>query len=60
MRFAISALMLLGLVVSRAAVVGKQVEYTAEGVTLKGYIAYDDKLIIKRPGILVVHEWWGD
>ena len=24
-----------------------------------GYIAYDDAIKIKRPGILVVHEWWG-
>jgi dienelactone hydrolase len=42
-----------------AAVVGKDVEYSANGVLLKGYLAYDDKLTDKRPGILVVHEWWG-
>lgn len=59
MRFVFLALVLMGVVMSRAAVVGKQVEYAAGGVTLKGYIAYDDKLTIKRPGILVVHEWWG-
>jgi dienelactone hydrolase len=38
---------------------GKQVEYSADGVTLKGYIAYDDRATGKRPGVLVVHEWWG-
>ena len=38
---------------------GKPVEYTAGGVTLKGYIAYDANVKGKRPGILVVHEWWG-
>ena len=59
MRLVLLALILMGVVMSRAAVVGKQVEYAAGGVTLKGYIAYDDKLTIKRPGILVVHEWWG-
>jgi dienelactone hydrolase len=60
MRFALLALVLIiGVVMSRAAVVGKPVEYTADGITLKGYIAYDDKLTGKRPGILVVHEWWG-
>lgn len=37
----------------------KPVEYTAGGVTLKGYIAYDENVQGKRPGILVVHEWWG-
>jgi dienelactone hydrolase len=59
MRFALLAFMLLGVVASRAGVVGKPVEYSADGVTLKGYIAYDDKITDKRPGILVVHEWWG-
>lgn len=38
---------------------GKPVEYTAGGVTLKGYIAYDENVKGKRPGVLVVHEWWG-
>jgi dienelactone hydrolase len=40
-------------------VVGKTVEYSAEGTTLKGYLAYDDAVKAKRPGVLVVHEWWG-
>jgi dienelactone hydrolase len=26
---------------------------------MKGYLAYDDKIKDKRPGVLVVHEWWG-
>lgn len=26
---------------------------------MKGYIAYDDAVKGKRPGVLVVHEWWG-
>ena len=38
---------------------GKQVEYTAGGVILKGYLAYDENVKGKRPGVLVVHEWWG-
>jgi len=37
----------------------KEVEYTADGTTLKGYLAYDDAISGKRPGVLVVHEWWG-
>jgi len=40
-------------------VVGKPVEYVSGGTTMKGYLAYDDRLPDKRPGILVVHEWWG-
>jgi dienelactone hydrolase len=38
---------------------GEEVDYTAGGVTLKGYLAYDHSRQEKRPGVLVVHEWWG-
>lgn len=44
---------------STAAVKGEEIQYTAESVTMKGYLAYDDAVAGKRPGILVVHEWWG-
>lgn len=42
-----------------AEVVGEPVEYTAGEMTLKGYVAYDDAVAGPRPGVLVVHEWWG-
>lgn len=42
-----------------AAVTGKQVTYKANGVTMKGYLASDSAVKGKRPGVLVVHEWWG-
>ncbi|MDJ0805583.1 MAG: dienelactone hydrolase family protein [Gammaproteobacteria bacterium] len=42
-----------------AEVVGKQVEYQSDGTTFKGYLAFDDALEGQRPGVLVVHEWWG-
>lgn len=42
-----------------AAVKGEEVTYQAGGVAMKGYLAYDDAVKEKRPGILVVHEWWG-
>jgi dienelactone hydrolase len=44
---------------SQAAVVTKAVEYEYDGVKLKGFLAYDDAVKEKRPGVLVVHEWWG-
>ena len=38
---------------------GYPVEYSAGGVPLKGYLAWDAGVMGKRPGVLVVHEWWG-
>lgn len=40
-------------------VTGKEVSYSAGDTTLKGYLAFDDAKSGKRPGVLVVHEWWG-
>lgn len=40
-------------------VAGKTVEYSSGGVILKGFLASDDGIKGKRPGVLVVHEWWG-
>jgi dienelactone hydrolase len=37
----------------------ENVSYTVNGITFKGFIAYDENLKGKRPAILVVHEWWG-
>ncbi len=37
----------------------KTVEYRAGSVVLKGYLAYDRNIKGRRPGVLVVHEWWG-
>jgi len=42
-----------------AAVQTRAVEYKDGDVTLEGYLAWDDALKGKRPGVLVVHEWWG-
>jgi dienelactone hydrolase len=49
----------LGATAAQAEVRGHEITYTADGTSLKGYIAYDDKIKGKRPGVLVVHEWWG-
>lgn len=42
-----------------AAIKLEPVEYKHGDTVLKGYLAYDDAKTGKRPGILVVHEWWG-
>lgn len=46
-------------VAARAEIRGQEVSYSDGQITLKGYIAYDDAIPGKRPGVLVVHEWWG-
>lgn len=40
-------------------VVGEEISYSADTLTMKGYIAYDSAATEKMPGVLVVHEWWG-
>lgn len=42
-----------------ARIEGKTVTYRADGVVMKGYLAYDTDIQGPRPGVLVVHEWWG-
>ncbi|MFG0332582.1 MAG: dienelactone hydrolase family protein [Maioricimonas sp. JB049] len=37
----------------------RKVAYTHDGATLEGHLAWDDSVEGKRPGVLVVHEWWG-
>lgn len=44
---------------ARAEVKSKVIAYTVDGVNMKGYLAWDDAVAGKRPGVLVVHEWWG-
>ena len=44
---------------AQSKVITKEVSYQQDGTKLVGYLAYDDAIKGKRPGILVVHEWWG-
>ena len=44
---------------AHAAVKLEPVEYSINGVKLKGQLAYDDAVKEKRPGVIVVHQWWG-
>lgn len=45
--------------VKESQIVGEELSYNADGVEMKGYMAYDASIEAPRPGILVVHEWWG-
>ncbi|MBS3803748.1 MAG: dienelactone hydrolase family protein [Oleiphilaceae bacterium] len=35
------------------------IDYKVNGEDFTGYLTYDDEFEGKRPGVLVVHEWWG-
>ncbi len=57
--------LMIGLVVmflaasAEAAVQTKTVSYKHGDLECKGFLAWDDAVSGKRPGVLVVHEWWG-
>lgn len=40
-------------------IVTQAVPYKLGEVEMIGYLAYDDAVNEKRPGVIVVHEWWG-
>jgi dienelactone hydrolase len=44
---------------ANAAVKEEAVTYKDGDTTLKGFIVYDDASTAKRPGLVMVHEWWG-
>ena len=43
----------------RAEIRTEVVEYKQGDAVLEGYLAYDDAVKGKRPGVLIVHEWMG-
>jgi dienelactone hydrolase len=42
-----------------AEIVTEEISYQQNGTVMKGLLAYDNSLKGERPGVLVVHEWWG-
>lgn len=53
---------LLGLLMATTAnakVVTEVIEYKVGTVECEGYLAYDDSLTGRRPGVLVIHQWMG-
>src|SRR5215831_15814990 len=44
---------------ANAAIREEPVTYTDGETTMKGFVVYDDAISAKRPGIVMVPEWWG-
>ena len=59
-RLILSLVLSLGANVTMAEIQTQEIDYDSGGVTLKGYIAWDDSIEGRRPAVLVVHEWWGN
>lgn len=60
MRFFIALTLMCLASLAQAEVKTRTVDYqSADGTRLVGYFAYDDAIKGPRPGIVVVHEWWG-
>ncbi len=37
----------------------ENISYEAGDMKLKGFVAYEDSSMAKRPVVIIVHEWWG-
>jgi dienelactone hydrolase len=60
MKYLLAAMLGLALAAgAQAKVVTQNLEYKQDGTVLEGFLAYDDALQGRRPGVLVVHEYWG-
>ncbi len=51
--------LVISLATAHAKIIGKTVEYNVGGTVMKSYLAYNNSMKNKQPGILVVDEWWG-
>ncbi|WP_447592574.1 dienelactone hydrolase family protein [Aquipseudomonas campi] len=60
MRKTLLGLLMCSSALAHADIQTREIPYTAaDGSKLVGYHAWDDAIEGERPGVLVVHEWWG-
>jgi len=57
--FAMMAILAAAATTAGAALRSQAVEYKQGDTVLEGYVAWDDSVQGKRPGVLVVHDWMG-
>ncbi|HEY6437123.1 MAG TPA: dienelactone hydrolase family protein [Ignavibacteriaceae bacterium] len=43
----------------KSELVEKEIVYSADSTNLKGFLVYNNNIKGKRPGVIIVHEWWG-
>jgi dienelactone hydrolase len=57
---AVAVALVMGLAApARAEIKTEEIAYKQGDTELTGFLAWDDAARGKRPGVLVVHEWWG-
>lgn len=59
LRLVIACVIVVMTGIAQAGLKSQTVEYKVDGKPHTGYLVYDDSIKGKRPGIIVVHEWWG-
>lgn len=60
MRVGLACAVMIACGLAHAEIQTQKLTYQADdGTVLHGYYAYDDSLTGPRPGVVVVHEWWG-
>ena len=55
----VALLSVAGVFSLQAKIVTQTIEYQQGDTPLEGYVAYDDSVTGKRPGVLIVHQWLG-
>lgn len=40
-------------------IVGEEITYETDSTLMRGYLAHNSAIDEEKPGIIVVHEWWG-
>lgn len=55
----LALVLVLGSTAAFAEIRTQAVQYQDGDQMLNGYLAWDDAIAGKRPGVLVIHEWWG-
>ncbi|MBA1278578.1 dienelactone hydrolase family protein [Stutzerimonas stutzeri] len=60
MRYCLLGALMAASAFAQAEIQTQEIPYTAaDGTEMIGYYAYDNAIEGKRPGVVVVHEWWG-